>query len=74
MGNEVRIMLEIKRQYIVSEDNKAVSVVIDISTFEKIESIIEDYGLEKYIHESDEEEPLDRNQALKYYRKLKESA
>ena len=35
-------MLEIKRRYIMSEDNKPVSVVIDISTFEKIESVIED--------------------------------
>ena len=67
-------MLEIKRQYIMSEDNKPVSVVIDISTFEKIESVIEDYGLAKYISESDDEEPLNRSDALKYYKGLKESA
>ena len=67
-------MLEIKCQYIMSEDNKPVSVVIDISTFEKIESVIEDYGLAKYIRESDDEEPLSQSDALKYYRSLKESA
>jgi hypothetical protein len=67
-------MLDIKRQYIMSEDNKPVSVVLDISTFERIESVIEDYGLAKYIRESDEEEPLDRSHALKYYKDLKESA
>ena len=67
-------MLEIKCQYIMSEDNKPVSVVIDISTFEKIESVIEDYGLAKYISESDDEEPLSHSDALKYYRSLKESA
>ena len=67
-------MLKIKRQYIMSEDNEPVGVVIDISTFEKIESIIEDYGLAKYISESDDEEPLNRSDALKYYKGMKESA
>ncbi|MBN1432638.1 MAG: hypothetical protein JW931_07670 [Methanomicrobiaceae archaeon] len=67
-------MIEIKRQYIMSEDNKPVSVIIDISTFEKIESVMEDFGLAKYITEADEEEPLNHSDALKYYRDLKESA
>ena len=66
-------MLEIKRQYIMSEDNKPISVIIDISTFEKIESVIEDYGLGKYIYESDDDEPLNHTEALKFYRGLKES-
>lgn len=61
-------MIEIKRQYIMSEDNKPVSVIIDIATFEKMESVIEDYGLSKYITEADDEEPLKRQDALKYYR------
>ena len=67
-------MIDIKRQYIMSEDNKPVSVILDISTFEKIESVIEDFGLAKYINEADDEEPLSRSEALKYYRGLKESA
>jgi hypothetical protein len=67
-------MIDIKRQYIMSEDNKPVSVILDISTFEKIESVIEDFGLAKYINEADDEEPLSRSEALKYYRDLKESA
>ncbi len=67
-------MLEIKRRYIMSEDNKPVSVVIDILTFEKIESVIENYGLAKYISESDDEEPLSHSDAFKYYKGLKESA
>ncbi|WP_421910123.1 hypothetical protein [Methanolacinia petrolearia] len=39
-----------------------------------MESIIEDFGLAKYINEADDEEPLNRSDALKYYRTLKESA
>nr|WP_225353807.1 hypothetical protein [Methanolacinia petrolearia] len=58
----------------MSEDNKPVGVILDISTFEKIESVIEDFGLAKCINEADDEEPLNRSDALKYYRGLKESA
>ena len=67
-------MFDMKRRYIMSEDNKPVSVILDISTFEKIQSIIEDFGLAKYISEADDEEPLNRSDASKYYRGLKESA
>jgi hypothetical protein len=71
---EKKPMLGIKHQYIMSEDNKPVSVIIDINTFEKIESVIEDYGLSKYITEADDEEPLNHPDTLKYYKELKESA
>ncbi|WP_209630066.1 hypothetical protein [Methanofollis sp. W23] len=66
-------MLDIKRQYVMSEDNTPVGVIIDISTFERIESIIEDYGLSHYIEEADDDEPLDRAEAREYYKKMKES-
>lgn len=58
-------MIDIKHQYIMSEDNKSVSVILDISTFEKMESVIEDFGLAKYINEVDDEEPLNRSDALR---------
>jgi len=35
-------MLDIKPQYIVSDDNEPVSVILDIETFHKIEAAIED--------------------------------
>jgi hypothetical protein len=63
-------MSEIKRQYVISEDNRPIGVILDISTFERIESILEDYGLAQYITETDDEEPLERAEALKYYKKL----
>jgi len=64
----------IKRQYIMSEDNKPVSVIIDITTFEKMESVIKEYGLSKFISDSDDEEPLNQSDALKYYKEIKKSA
>jgi len=67
-------MSEIKRQYVIAEDNTPVGVIIDIATFERIESILEDYGLAHYITEADDEEPLDRSEALKYYKNIQGSA
>jgi len=68
------MMSEIKRQYVMSEDNTPVGVIIDIATFERIESIIEDYGLAQFINEADDEESLERAEALKYYKNIQGSA
>jgi len=42
-------MSDIKRQYVITEDNTPIGVIIDLSTFERIESIIEDRSLAHYI-------------------------
>ncbi len=63
-------MREIKRQYIMSEDNEPASVIVDIGTFEKIEEVIEDHGLAHFIINSDDDEPLPRNEAIRYYQRL----
>ena len=44
-------MLAIKKEYIVTDDNKKKAVLIDIDTFNKMEEIIENYGLAKYMAE-----------------------
>ncbi|MGZ8193080.1 MAG: hypothetical protein ACXWTW_05995, partial [Methylobacter sp.] len=49
--------MELKRQYIVDEDNHKVAVQLDIDTFEKIEDILENYALVQLI-DSDESETL----------------
>jgi len=67
-------MSDIKRRYVIAEDNTPVGVIIDIATFERIESLLEDYGLAQFINEADDEEPLDRSEALKYYIKIQGSA
>lgn len=67
-------MLDIKPQYIVSDDNELVSVILDIQTFHKIEAVIEDYGLDRLMDEADDEEPLSILEAHNYYATLKKKA
>ena len=59
-------MLDIKSQYIVPDDNEPVSVILDIETFHKIEAVIEDYGLDRFMDEADDEEPLALSDAQQY--------
>jgi hypothetical protein len=54
---------EIKKKYIVDENNKKVAVQIDIDTFNKMEKINEDYGLYKLIRESENDEKLSVEEA-----------
>lgn len=58
--------MELKRQYIVDEDNQKVAVQLDIATFEKIEDALENYALVQFIN-ADESELLDIKEAKKYY-------
>lgn len=62
-------MKEIEKKYILDDENKKVTVQIDINTFEKIENILEDHGLFKLIHESDEKEYLNLNEAKEFYKR-----
>ncbi|WAI01807.1 hypothetical protein [Methanogenium organophilum] len=67
-------MFDIKPQFIVSDDNEPVSVILDIQTFHKIEAIIEDYGLDRFMDEADDDEPLSVSEAREYYTTLKKKA
>ena len=51
-------MLKIKKEYVVSDKNRKKAVLIDIETFEKVEELLEDYGLGKYMEEVEDEEIL----------------
>lgn len=61
--------MELKRQYIVDEDNHKVAVQLDIDTFEKIEDVLENYALIQLIN-ADESETLSIEEAKKYYATL----
>lgn len=63
-------MLKIKKEYIITDDNKKKAVLIDIETFKKIEEILEDYGLGKYMEEVEEEDTLSIEDAKEYYATL----
>ncbi|MCX7087945.1 MAG: hypothetical protein NTV00_07825 [Methylococcales bacterium] len=61
--------MELTRQYIVNEDNQKVAVQLDIATFEKIESLLENYGLVQLMN-SDESEIMSIEDAKQYYATL----
>lgn len=61
--------IELKRQYIVDEDNHKVAVQLDIDTFEKIEDVLENYALVQLIN-ADESESLGIEEAKKYHATL----
>lgn len=66
-------MLNLKPKYIVSDENGPVGVILDIGTFQKIEAVIEDYGLAPFMDEADEDEPLSLSEAREYYATLQKS-
>jgi PHD/YefM family antitoxin component YafN of YafNO toxin-antitoxin module len=66
-NGEVQVS-NIKHQHVIAEENTPVGVIIDISTFERIESILEDYGFAQFINEADDEEPLEDAEAQKMIR------
>ena len=64
-------MLTIKKKYIVNERSKKVAVQLDIKTYEKMERLLEDYGLVEKMKENKAEDRLELNEAKSYYARLK---
>lgn len=63
-------METIKRKYIVDENNNRVAVQLDIDTFNKMEELLENYGLVQLMREKETSEKLEINEAKEYYNKL----
>ncbi|MDJ0737097.1 MAG: hypothetical protein QNJ47_24015 [Nostocaceae cyanobacterium] len=61
-------MLEITQNYVMDENQQPIAVQIPIADFEKIEEILENCGLVKLMEESEGEELLSKDEALKYYK------
>ncbi len=66
-------MFDIRKEYVTTDDNKRRAVVLDIETFEKIEEILESYGLGKYMEEVEDEEALPLSAARSHYESLGKS-
>ncbi len=64
-------MLKLHKNYILNENQKPIAVQIPIDEFERLEEIIENYGLSKLIEEAEDEKRLSGNDAKKYYESLK---
>jgi hypothetical protein len=63
----------INKQYIIDEHNKRVAVQIPVKVFEKLEEVLENYGLAHLIEENDDKELLSVDEAKAYYKKLTKS-
>jgi len=63
--------INIKRQYIVTDNDRRVGVVLDIETFEKIEELLEDCGLALSMEEVEKEESRSLNEAQRCYEQMK---
>jgi len=57
----------IRKQYIVDEKNRRVAVQIPIDVFEKLEEILENYGLVQLMKENEGSDVLSINEAKSYY-------
>jgi hypothetical protein len=64
-------MLKIHKNIVFDESQKPVAVQIPIEEFERLEDIIENYGLAKLMDEVEDDERLSVEDAKKYYQSLK---
>ncbi len=63
-------MLEIKKRYVVDEEDRRVAVQIDLETFAKIEGVLEDFALARWITDAQDEPALDQDAAREFYDSL----
>jgi PHD/YefM family antitoxin component YafN of YafNO toxin-antitoxin module len=66
-------MLKVHKKILLDENQKPVAVQIPIEEFERIEEIIENYGLAKLMDEVKEDERLSVEEAKVYYQSLKQN-
>ena len=64
-------MTAIPRKYITDAKNQKQAVIVDLETFNRMESIIEDNGLARFMNEAEEDKTLTVQEAKKHYRSLK---
>ena len=64
-------MLEIHKKIVLDEDERPFAVQIPINEFERLEEIIENYGLSKLIDEVKDDEKLSIEEARTHYKTLK---
>ncbi|MBN2542668.1 hypothetical protein JXI42_07350 [bacterium] len=60
-------MKTIQKKFIVDEKNNKIAVQLDISTYNKIEEILENYALVQLMKENEDEEVLEINDAKAFY-------
>ncbi len=66
-------MEELKKTYVVDEQNHKIAVQLDIDTFNRIEEVIENYALARLMKEQSDNETLDLDHALTHYEGLEKA-
>lgn len=66
-------MLEIHKRIVVDENQKPVAVQIPLQEFQRIEEVIENFGLAKLMVETEDDERLSDDAAKDFYESLKAS-
>ena len=64
-------MLEIHKKIVLDEDQRPFAVQIPIKEFERLEEVLENYGLSRLMDEVKDEEKLSVEDAKTYYESLK---
>jgi PHD/YefM family antitoxin component YafN of YafNO toxin-antitoxin module len=64
--------MEIHKKIVLDENQKPIAVQIPIEEFERMEEVIENYGLARLIDEVSDDERLSVQEAKNLYRSLKE--
>jgi len=65
-------MLELHKNIVLDENQKPIAVQIPIEEFERMEEVIENYGLAKMMDEVANDEQLSVHEAKHHYRSLKQ--
>ena len=66
-------MLELHKNIVLDENQKPIAVQIPIEEFQRLEEVIENYGLAKLIDEVADDEQLSVRDAKSLYRSLKQN-
>jgi hypothetical protein len=66
-------MLKINKRYLMDENQQPIAVQIPIAEFEKIEELLENFGLVQLMEEPEDNERISKSEALKYYKLLKQN-
>jgi len=64
-------MLQIHKKIVLDEDQRPFAIQIPIKEFERLEEVIENYGLSKLMDEVKDEKRLSIEEAKTYYKTLK---
>jgi hypothetical protein len=66
-------MLELHKNIVLDENQKPIAVQIPIEEFQRLEEVIENYGLAMLIDEVADDEQLSVHEAKSLYRSLKQN-